>query len=478
MYWAPVPLVDPKTNSVSGVDIPFLLPHEWLAAIWSDEFLNIDPCMAHLQAVRASVCASLKLDPNEYAPLGLHGDGVPHTKNKSIECLSWNVCGVDGCERVLFSCIEKQFCCNCGCSGRHTLNAMLDVFCWSARCMVAGRFPTSRHDGAAWAKSDKDRLKLNGHAPRAVLVQVRGDWSWYKQVFNFPSWANKSICWRCEANTGECDWTDTSAGALWRRRRLTDRAFFQRQRAQGVDPSPVFSLPGFRLEMVCVDVLHALDLGVTQDVIANILWVYQATCLGGGRAEQRVQAIWRELREQYKLFRTTSQLQGLTLPMIKRDGDAPKMRTKGAETRGRVPFAVSVALKMHEKLNTAQTKTIAACISHLMDFYMLMSVTPYRPELGRDACRKLCVLYKALREDELRRNKNSVFRRMNPKIHMFQELAEYQTAVLGNPCGFWNYQDEDFVGWLAKLAATKGGAKAAATTTLSVLQRYRSRCAL
>ena len=102
MYWAPVPLVDPKTNSVSGVDIPFLLPHEWLAAIWSDEFLNIDPCMAHLQAVRASVCASLKLDPNECAPLGLHGDGVPHTKNKSIECLSWSVCGVDGCERVLF----------------------------------------------------------------------------------------------------------------------------------------------------------------------------------------------------------------------------------------------------------------------------------------------------------------------------------------------------------------------------------------
>ena len=79
-----------------------MLPHEWLAAIWSDEFLKVDPCMAHLQALRASVCASLKLDPNEYAPLGLHGDGVPHTKNKSIECLSWNVCGVDGCERVLF----------------------------------------------------------------------------------------------------------------------------------------------------------------------------------------------------------------------------------------------------------------------------------------------------------------------------------------------------------------------------------------
>jgi hypothetical protein len=96
--------------------------------------------------------------------------------------------------------------------------------------------------------------------------------------------------------------------------------------------------------MVCVDVVHALGLGVTQDVVANILWVYQATCAGGGRAEQRAQAIWRELREHSKLFRTTPPLQGLTLPMIKRDGDAPKMRTKGAETRGLAPFVVSVAL--------------------------------------------------------------------------------------------------------------------------------------
>eukprot|EP00974_Lingulodinium_polyedra_P040655 3905646-Lingulodinium_polyedra.AAC.1 len=57
---------------------------------------------------------------------------------------------------------------------------------------------------------------------------------------------------------------------------------------------------------------------------------------------------------------------------------------------------------------------------------------------------------------------------------MFQELAEYQTQTLGNPKYYWNYADEDFVGWVATLARSRGGPKAAATTARLVLQKYRA----
>ena len=42
--------------------------------------------------------------------------------------------------------------------------------------------------------------------------------------------------------------------------------------SQGITPSPLFQAPGFTLLMVAIDVLHALDLGVTQDMLGNLLW--------------------------------------------------------------------------------------------------------------------------------------------------------------------------------------------------------------
>ena len=40
---------------------------------------------------------------------------------------------------------------------------------------------------------------------------------------------------------------------------------------------------------------------------------------------------------------------------------------------------------------------------------------------------------------------------------MFQKLAQYQSLELGTPKGFLEYKDEDFVGWVSKLAKRWGG---------------------
>ena len=51
--------------------------------------------------VRDDFCAALGLDPEHFIALGLHGDGVPHQKGKSIEVLSWNFISDPGGERLL-----------------------------------------------------------------------------------------------------------------------------------------------------------------------------------------------------------------------------------------------------------------------------------------------------------------------------------------------------------------------------------------
>ena len=85
--------------------------------------------------------------------------------------------------RLLFGAVEKEVCCKCGCSGRHTLEGMLQIFCWSMECLLRGEYPTARHDGSPWASTDKQRQKRTGKLPcKAGLLQIRGDWAWYKQA--------------------------------------------------------------------------------------------------------------------------------------------------------------------------------------------------------------------------------------------------------------------------------------------------------
>ena len=64
--------------------------------------------------------------------------------------------------------------------------------------------------------------------------------------------------------------------------------------------------------------------------------------------------------------------------------------------------------------------------------------------------------------------------KMKPKMHMFQELVEFQTWDLGHPARFWTYQDESFVGAIAKLAMLRGGPRIAASAAKRALDRFRA----
>ena len=196
--------------------------------------------------LRKAFCRSLGLPADDLVPLGFHGDGVPHQHGRSVQVFSWCYLALAGAERILFSVISKDLCCKCGCLGRHTLDAITSIFAWSMQILLVGRYPDTRHDGAAWKPTDKARAKLTGAiGARAVLLQARGDWSWLKELFGFPSWASKQICWLCEAGHGDKPYTDFGLSALWRRHRRTPQAFFQKQRQEGIPISPLLKCPGF-----------------------------------------------------------------------------------------------------------------------------------------------------------------------------------------------------------------------------------------
>ena len=115
-------------------------------------------------------------------------------------------------------------------------------------------------------KEDKDRGQHNGpFGFFAGLMQLRGDWPFFKSIFGFAGWAGKEICWKCKANKDDLPYHDCSANAKWRKHRYTDASFCAAMVAAGVVASVIFSFPGFTMSKVAIDVLHAMDLGATQE---------------------------------------------------------------------------------------------------------------------------------------------------------------------------------------------------------------------
>ena len=148
---------------------------------------------------------------------------------------------------------------------------------------------------------------------------------------------------------------------------LSSEQFWAEQARMGVEPCCLFDLPGVGLHMVCIDTLHALDIGFTQYLIGNLLWEFQASglCRGHNIAE-RVEDLWLKLKAHYKAFATPNQIQTLTPPMLRKDGQPPKLRTKGADTRHIVPFGLACAQAMHAASPTPHNDSVLRCISYLM----------------------------------------------------------------------------------------------------------------
>ena len=117
--------------------------------------------------------------------------------------------------------------------------------------------------------------------------------------------------------------------------------------------SPLFSCPGFSADFICIDVLHALDLGVTQEVLGSIFWESLGVFAKGRNRALQVAELFRLMKEHYVRVGTSNRLSNLTVEMIKRDQEPPKFRANGAENRHLVPFALEIAQAMHSYLNTS-----------------------------------------------------------------------------------------------------------------------------
>ena len=218
-----------------------------------------------------------------------------------------------------------------------------------------------------------------------------------------------------------------------------------------------------------------MDLGVTADILGNILWEAVLWLEPGRNRVLKCQSLWGKLKTFYQENKTTCRVQALYVTMIKRKKDRPKLRCKGAQTRHMVPFGVQVAQELHEAHGTHHSAMVLELAQVLHNIYQCMD-TNWDSDLAATLSMRLATLYRELCDD-CQENGIDMWR-MKPKLHMVQEMLEYQSKELGNPRGYWEYLDEDFVGNIAKIAMRKGGGNTHKACSMNTMDRYRALLAL
>ena len=267
------------------------LPHEYLHKMVAANGLAPYVCSDQLWGADIGVGKLLRewggrvgVDSRPAVVVGLRSDGVSYSStqrvgtNRSAAVAAWNCISADAAatrgKRHLFFVVGKNSCCDCGCEGFHTYDVLYRVFAWSMMALLTGTAPTRRHDDSPWTDQDRKCRVLGALACIGALLQVRGDWEWLVQAFRLRHYSAELFCFLCDAtHTGLMSYLNLAENAPYRGTFITHAMYLIQCSRQRLAPSSLFSSPGFLFDYLCVDSMHAGDLGIFGDAVGGLMWV-------------------------------------------------------------------------------------------------------------------------------------------------------------------------------------------------------------
>jgi hypothetical protein len=454
-YYAKLPCRSPKTQALEYMWVPLWLPHELVGCVFShnetNSMLSQMGLGSHNKSHLEAVARQLDVRSDSLLALGIWCDGVPFNsdRTKSLEVVSMSFPGHDTDLRLPLMALPKTFML----PDQTTYDAVMSIFAWSFQRLLLGRFPSKRHNGAAWLPSwDSDRRKQAGQPlQQAVLTEVRGDWACYKAMFRLPGWQEKrGCCFRCNITPDKIK--ECHSGAAWRQdeNRLSHGQVLQRILEKGDIISPIFSAPYLVTACFRIDWLHVADLGVTADFLGSLFTLCLPCFPGRSKAEQCKQLHLR-MQTFYKTCVCTSRLDELKPTMLKKRGATkyPKLRAKAGEARALVPFAKLLAAEVLG--NSPEHETAKHCATALNDTYECLSAANFSEARIAETARIFALHYIAL--STLATALGACRWGVKPKFHLFLEM----TTCKSSPAKCWTYRDEDFGGTVANMCTRRGG---------------------
>ena len=370
MFYTDIPVVGGRKSPH-----PFILPHELFGTLKKERPEQFERTILGPEGECAKFWSSAEgkdmrskhpvlrqrwaTDLCKTVPVGLHGDGGPFTKHDSLYTVTWNSLlgvGTTTSKRYIFTVVKKSDLLANG----STWAAIWKIFSWSMNALLTGKNPErdllERSTGSGGSH-------IADGLPGA-LVQVRGDWAFYCEVFGFPK-HNEAVnmCWMCRASTNDPQlrYTNATLSAGWRSTIRSHESFLAEHAANGTAPPTLLSLAtGLRLEHIMIDVLHIVDQGVASHVIGNVLFEVMRLGQWGRRLADQTAGVSADLNTWYSTAKKakTSKLQGkLTLERIRTDGGWPKIKAKAAATRHLSEYALAIAQRYDDGSSHSRSRS-------------------------------------------------------------------------------------------------------------------------
>ncbi|CAE6911750.1 unnamed protein product [Symbiodinium sp. CCMP2592] len=386
-------------------------------------------------------------------PFALHGDGVPvqgTMRKEGLDFLTINLPAAQDAKHrspVPFTLLQNDF---------HweyeTKDSILKVLLWSMQCLKEGKFPSCRHDGSPWLKSDKQRRTYVGRdlPAKGILVEIRGDWDWLNSWYNIPTYNTKSgMCWLCKT-TFE---TFRNCTANERNSGLSKAEFLTRVRNMGKPVCPLWHWPELAPRtLILPDWLHAVDMGISADIAGQLL-LELAAKYEGRSLKDRVSSLWLDVQELYKEHMVTDRLHKLTPEVLnkgKKSTGPPTLKCPAATVRHMMPL-LPILTGKHFAVGSDHEVACHKLAKFLARVYNKVETNEHS---GLDkASAKVASQYMALEKEALEAE-DSLNWHIMPKLHQFQHICESGF----NAKDFWCYSDETLGGHLAQLFLRRGGA--------------------
>jgi hypothetical protein len=397
----------------------------------------------------------IELDHAHTVAGSIHGDGAPTNQVQSLFTISWSSNTVrmsTQLSKFIFSVVGKSDIVD------GTLEALFDYFAWAMNVLLEGKWPERDWRGKPM-KNAGQPLKTNGW--KFCIDKVKGDWEFYTDVhvLDFPRWDSEpNMCFVCNASNSLDDllWTNGTLGAGWRCTIRTHASYTAERLATGRPLPNLFKIRTLVLEGIMIDVLHAVDQGVSSHVAANVFVEVMDLGVFGATNAEAVAGLEEDLQSWYDANKGVYKIQGeLNFSRIKTSGDWPKLKAKAAATRHIIRYAVVLATR-HNSGTTHDKRRLAIC-TLLQRFYAILenegryvsdAAKIELPKLAQTLIQLYHLLSKEALGMRLRRWK------MPQKFHMFQHLCEIQIVLFGNARFYWTYTDEDLMKMMKEIALT------------------------
>ena len=216
----------------------------------------------------------------------------------------------------------------------------------------------------------------------------------------------------------------------------------------------LLTLPGFMLEYIQGDLMHASDLGLLPIMLGSVIWeVFIHHCHGTlKRPNEPLAYIMTLIKQASKaLHRKSPPMNKITLKMVRVSSKAViLLKSKAAEARGMIT-CMHFVLEHFIPRATDRDEQRFQCIRNMALMYK--ELYEWKSGSGMRAAeygRRSLVLFLELRNNPMPRCSRCWH--LVPKFHMCVHILEDQMAVSGNPTESWNYADESEIGAARRVA--------------------------